>query len=130
MPVEKSSTEASQPQAKSEPPIPDVSFVKPALCGSHTNSYLTQDKDSNILITYVCKKEFQDNGHIRSGKYFLSLSPNLTEVAKKSGLLIYLILMAMTYPCAATYQWCIPSVPMLRYKSSNIFNISPMKIKY
>ncbi len=112
--------EASQPQAKREPPIPDVPIVKSALFGSHTDSHLTQDEDSNLLITYVCKNEFKENGHIRSGKHFLPLAPRLTEVARKSGLLTSLIVVAMTDPCAATYQWCMSSVPMLRYKSPNI----------
>ncbi len=89
-----------------------------------------QDEDLNLPGIYMCKKEFQDKGHIRSGNYYLPLAPNLTQVARRSGLLTSLIFMAITDPCAATYQQCMPSVPMLRYNSPNIVDISPMKIKY
>ncbi len=110
--------------------ILDVSIVKPALFGSHTNNHLMQDKNSNLLVTYMYKKEFKDNGHVRSGKYFLPLSPNLTVIARRSSLLSSLIFMSFTDPCRATYQSCFPTAPMLRYQSPKIVDISPMKIKY
>ncbi len=109
------STEASQPPVKPETPILDASFIKQGLFGCHTDSCLMQDEDSNLLTTYMSEKEFRDYGHVRSGKYFLPLPPNLTALAKRSGLLSRLIFISFADPCGATYKWCFPTVHMLRY---------------
>ncbi len=57
-----------------------------------------------MLVTYLSKNEFQENGHIRVRKYFLPLAPNLTLLAKGSGLLLSLIVKFFKDPCGATFN--------------------------
>ncbi len=62
--------EVSQPQVELETPSLDAPYINTVLLDSLHDDYATQEEDSNILSTHMCKKEFIDNGHVRSGKYF------------------------------------------------------------
>ncbi len=81
-----------------------------------------QDEDLAILVTYLSKNEFKEHGYIRSRKYYLPFAPNLTLMAKRSGLLTSLITKSFRDPCGAT-------IPMLKYESPHISDISPMRIQ-
>ncbi len=82
------------------------------------------------LVTIYTKRQFRDLGHNKSGKYYLPIIPNLTKLVRKSGLLSNLIFMAIMEPYTAQFQRCHPSVPMLRYRSNVIDDLSAMKIIY
>ncbi len=113
-----------------ETPKIDVGFINKSLITAILGNYLTQEEDSSMLVAYLSKNEFRDNGHIRSWKYYLPFAPNLTLLAKGSGLLTSLINKAKRDPCRAIYQWCHPTVPMVKYQSPQILNSSPMRLKY
>ncbi len=78
-------------------------------------------------MTIFMKKEFADLGHIKSGRFYVSKSPYLSPAGKKSGLFLNLNYMSFLYPCGATYQRCYPTVPMIRFGSSSIDDLSPHK---
>ncbi len=109
--TEKSSTdngEASQPQAESETPSLDTSYVNTVLLDSLHDNYSTHEEDSNVLTTHMCKKEFIDHGHVSSGKYFLPWAPNLTKLAKRSGLLSSLIINVIHGPLQSHLSMVLP----------------------
>ncbi len=126
----KETTETSKAEGTPETPKIDVPFINKSIITTVLGDYLMQEEDSSMLVAYLSKNEFRDNGHIRSGKYYLPFAPNLNLLAKGSGLLTSLNNKAKRDPCGAIYQQCHPTVPMIKYQNPQILDSSPMRLKY
>ncbi len=67
---------------------------------------------------------------MKSGRYYLFEIPILSIESRKCLLLSSLKSMALSYPCAASYQLCFSVTPMIRLNSCNIDDFKPLKILY
>ncbi len=45
-----------------------------------------QEENNVLLTTMVMKEDFNENGNVTSGKYYLPLAPNLTALANVKGI--------------------------------------------
>ncbi len=81
-------------------------------------------------IIMLMKKDFNDSGHLKSGRYYLPEALLLSMEGRKSGLLANLILTASVNPCGATYQCCYSETPMIRCRSKGIDDLSTLRIQY
>ncbi len=85
-------------------------------------------EESLHIITMITEKDFKDNGHEKSGIYYLPECPPYNKEGCKSGLYKSFSTMSSLYPCGATYQPCHPKVPMIRFGSTQIADLRPMRI--
>ncbi len=68
------------------------------------DDYSTHEEDASKLVTFHDKDDFRVAGHVRSGKYFLTLPPNMTFLAKGSDLLSSFIKKSGITPCGAIFR--------------------------
>ncbi len=123
-------SEASQPISTLETPIIDPANISTVAVSSLKEESVILQEDQVLTMTIYTKKEFADLGHLKSGNYYLPKSPMLSQTGKKSGLFSNLNFMSFLYPCGTTYQCCYPTVPMIRFESSSINDLSPIRMNY
>ncbi len=119
------SAEASKPTAKSEIVTPPIT-KKETEVGLHNKKFLADLG----RITMLMKKDFNDSGHLKRGRYYLPEAPLLTMEGRKSGLLANLTLTVSVKPCSATYQRCYLETPMIRCRSKGIDDLGALRIQY
>ncbi len=125
------SSEASKPKTSTDAPPSNQTIVNVESSSSHHDEVgILQLEQSLHMINMITKNDFKDNGHLKSGRYYLPESPPYNKEGCKLGLYANIATMSGCYPCDATYQQCPSKVPMIRFCSTHIDDLHPMRIQY
>ncbi len=122
-------TELTRPDAIMGPLLVSTAVINVVGSSSHHDEAAKLQPEP-MRFTMIRKRDFLDNSHVKSGRYYLPESPPFNQEGLKSGLYSSLISMASMYPCGATYQRCLPNAPMIRFCSPQINDLRPTRIQY